>query len=112
MTGEELQTRLYQRMTAEQEQYRNWLLGQPPDKMLSHALEYAIREDILEMAKDDDLPMGQAGTLLKSRTPLADVFKMWRNHQVGYLEGIRDAFERCEDVISYKQQQKSQREGR
>lgn len=112
MTGEELQTKLYQRMTAEQEQYRKWLLGQPPDKMLSHALEYAIREDILEMAKDDDLPMGQAGTLLKSRTPLADVFKMWRNHQVGYLEGIRDAFERCEDVISYKQQQKSQREGR
>jgi hypothetical protein len=58
------------------------------------------------------LILPQAGTLLKSRTPLADVFMQWRNHQVGYLEGIRDAFERCADVISYKQQQKSQREGR
>ena len=80
--------------------------------MLSHALEYAIREDIVEMAREGELPLGQAGTLLKSRTPLADVFQQWRNHQVGYLEGIRDALERCADVISYRQQQESQREGR
>lgn len=112
MIGEELQTKLSQRMSAEQERYRTWLLGQPPDKMLSHALEYAIREDILETVKYDTLPMGQAGTLLKSRTPLADVFKMWRNHQFGYLEGIRYAFERCTDAISYQQQRKSQREER
>lgn len=75
MTGEELCTKLHQRMTAEQEHYRKWLLGQHPDKMLSHALEYAIREDIVEMAKEGELPLGQAGTLLKSRTPLADVFQ-------------------------------------
>ena len=112
MTGEEPQTKLYQRMTAEQEQYRNWLLGQPPDMILNHASDYAIRETILQMAKEDELPPAQAGTLLKSRTPPADVYKQWCNHQGGYLEGIRDAFERCEDVISYKQQQKSQREGR
>lgn len=112
MTGEELCTKLHQRMTAEQEHYRKWLLGQPPDKMLSHALEYAIREEIVEMAKEGELPLGQAGTLLKSRTPLADVFQQWRNHQTGYLEGIQDAFERCAVTISHKQQQKSQREGR
>lgn len=112
MTGEELCTKLHQRMTAEQEYYRKWLLGQPPDVILSHASDYAIREAILQMAKEDELPPAQAGTLLKSRTPLADVFKQWRDHQVGYLEGIRDAFERCADVISYRQQQESQREGR
>ena len=38
MTGEELYTKLYQRMTAEQEHYRKWLLGQSPDKMLSHVV--------------------------------------------------------------------------
>ena len=46
MTGEELQAKLYQRMTAEQEQYRNWLLGQPPADILNHAAEYTVREDI------------------------------------------------------------------
>lgn len=64
------------------------------------------------MAKEGELLPGQAGTLLKSRTPLADVFQQWRNHQTGYLEGIQDAFERCADTISHKQQQKSQQEGR
>ena len=95
MTGEELCTKLYQRMPAEQEHYRKRLLGQPPDKMLSHALEYAIREDIVGMAKEGELPLGQAGTLLKSRTPLADVFKMWRDHQVGYLGGTPQPQSHC-----------------
>ena len=47
MTGEELCTKLYQRMTAEQEHYRNWLLGQPPGEILDHAAEYTVREDIV-----------------------------------------------------------------
>lgn len=32
MTGEGLRTKLYERMSAEQEQYRAWLLGQSPVK--------------------------------------------------------------------------------
>ena len=47
MTGEELCTKLYQRMNAEQEQYRNWLLGQPPADILDHAAEYSVGEDIV-----------------------------------------------------------------
>ena len=43
MTGEELCAKLYQRMTAEQEQYRRWLLGQPPGEILNHAAEYTVR---------------------------------------------------------------------
>ena len=39
MVGEELQTKLYEKMLAEQEQYRNWLLGQPPGVILDHAAE-------------------------------------------------------------------------
>jgi len=112
MVDEKMQAKLYQKMAAEQERYRKWLLGQPPDKMLTYALEYAIRESIVETVREDELPMTQVGPLLKSRTPLAKVFQQWRYHQVGYLEGIRDAFERSADVISYNQRKKAQREGR
>ncbi len=113
MIGEEMQAKLYQKMSAEQEQYRKWLLGQPPDQMLTHALEYAIREAIVEETKEGELPVTQIGPLLKVRKPLAEVFQQWQNHQVGYLEGIRDAYERSADAISYQQQQrKTQREGR
>jgi len=70
--------------------------------MLTHALEYAIREAIVEAAREGELPMAQVGPLLKSRSPLAEVFQQWQYHQVGYLEGIRDAFERSAEVISYR----------
>lgn len=113
MANENLLTELYEKMSAEQAQYRQWLLGQPPDQMLTHALEYAIRQAIVEEAKEGELPMTQIGPLLKVRKPLAEVFQQWQNHQIGYLEGIRDAYERSADAISYQQQQrKTQREGR
>ena len=47
MTNEELNTALYEKMFAEQEQYRAWLLSQPPAEILKHTYEYTVREDIL-----------------------------------------------------------------
>lgn len=47
MESEKLNTRLYQKMFAEQEQYRNWLLSQIPKEILTHTYEYTVREDIL-----------------------------------------------------------------
>ena len=38
MTNEELNTRLYEKMFAEQEQFRDWLLSQPAAEILQ-ALE-------------------------------------------------------------------------
>lgn len=47
MTNEELNTRLYQKMFAEQEKYRNWLLTLSSREVLEHGYEYIMREDIL-----------------------------------------------------------------
>lgn len=47
MTTQEWNTALYQKMFAEQEKYREWLLSQPPEEILHHAYEYVMREDIL-----------------------------------------------------------------
>ena len=113
MTTDQLQTTLYERRAAEQQKFKSWLLTQPPDEILNHACEYSVREDILmELEPDDVLPEAQIRALLKSKTPLADVFQQWRNHQVGYLEGIRAAYEQCAEVISCRQQEKAQREAR
>ena len=43
MTNEELNTALYKKVFAEQEQYREWLLSQPPDEILNHCYEYTVR---------------------------------------------------------------------
>lgn len=47
MTNDELNTALYEKMFAEQETYRAWLLSQPSEEILNHTYEYTVREDIL-----------------------------------------------------------------
>ena len=42
MTNEELNTKLYETMFAEQEKYREWLLSQPPEEILNHTYEYTM----------------------------------------------------------------------
>lgn len=88
MTNQELNTALYERMFAEQEQYRAWLL-QAPEEILNHTYEYTVREDILMALEYHDLPDAQARALLASPSPLADVFADWENKETGYMEGIR-----------------------
>ena len=60
MTNEELNTALYEKMFAEQETYRAWLLSQPPEEILNHAYEYTVREDILMSMEYHNLPDAQA----------------------------------------------------
>ena len=47
MTAEELSKALYEKLVQEQEQYAEWLKTQPPDVILKHAYEYAVREEIV-----------------------------------------------------------------
>ena len=51
MTNEELNTALYRKMFAEQEKYRDWLVGQSPEEILHHCYEYTVREDILSILR-------------------------------------------------------------
>lgn len=88
MTNDELNTALYEKMFAEQETYRAWLLSQPSEEILNHTNEYTVREDILLSMEYNDLPDAQAKALLKSPTPLADIFKDWEHKETGYMEDI------------------------
>ena len=88
MTNAELNTALYQKMFAEQKTYREWLLSQPPEEILNHTYEYTVREDILLSMEYNDLPDAQAKALLKSPSPLADVFKDWEHKETSYMEDI------------------------
>lgn len=100
MTNEELNTALYQKMFAEQEQFRNWLLGQPPDEIIKHCYEYTMREDILLSLEYNDLSDKQAKALLKSPTPLGDVFKKWETWETNHMSNIWECVEsRANEVV-------------
>ena len=77
MTNAMLNTQLYQKMYAEQEQYKAFLLTLPPAKILDHANEYICRENILMAMENNDLNNARAKVLLKSSTPLADVYNKY-----------------------------------
>ena len=90
MTNEELNTRLYEKMFAEQEQFRDWLLSQPPAEILNHAYEYTVREDILMSLEYHDLEDSQARALLKSGKPLKQIFERWEDKETSHMENIWD----------------------
>ena len=88
MTNEQLNTALYEKMFAEQETWRTWLLSQPPEEILKHTYEYTAREDIVLSLEYHNLPVAQARALLRSPSPLADVYKDWEKKKTGYMDDI------------------------
>jgi hypothetical protein len=97
MNANQLNQALYDKMAAEQKSYRVWLMGQPPAEILSHAYAYSIREDILMEMESIELTPAQARALLKSRNPLADVYKEWQNTETHHMDDIRDVLENRAD---------------
>ena len=96
MDTEKLNQVLYEKMSAEQAQFRHDLLGQTPEEVLSHAYEYAMREDILMEMEALELPAKQAAALLDSPSPLADVYGDFRERE-GHMDLVRE----CIETLAY-----------
>ena len=97
MTNEELNTALYKKMFAEQEEFREMLQTLSPSDVMQHSYELVIREDILLSMEENDLSNGQAKALLRSKHPLSDLFLEWENHESKHMEEIRDIIEKHAD---------------
>lgn len=110
MTNEELNTRLYEKMFAEQEQFRDWLLSQPAAEILNHAYEYTVREDILMSLEYHDLEDSQARALLKSGKPLKQIFERWENQETSYMDTVWDTVQEQAKAAESKQKAKAQKE--
>ena len=99
MTNEELNTALYKKMFAEQEQFKSWLLTQPPERILEHSYEYTVREDFLLSLEYNNLPSNQVAALLASPTPLDDLFHQYEKMESSHMEEVWSCFEnRAEQV--------------
>ena len=76
--------RLYEKMKAEQDKYRDWLLHQEPPEILNHTFEYTMREDIVMCMEELELEPEKARALLRSPCPLSDVYAQSGIHgQIG-----------------------------
>ena len=88
MTNEEMMRQLYERMAAEQQKYKAWLLEQPPNVILDNACKYTVREDIVMEMEVLKLTDAQAAALLRSRTPLADVYRAWEQAETHHMDEL------------------------
>ena len=105
MNTNNLNTALYEKMTAEQDKFRDWLKSQPPEEVLNHAYEYTIREDIVMAMEELELTDTQAQALLESPSPLADVYRYFEKLETGHMDVIRDSIEnRADDVCRAKEE--------
>lgn len=110
MTDKELRTKLYEKMAAEQKRYRFWLHGEAKDVILSHAAEYTVRENIVMAMSALELPEAQVRALLKSKTPLADIYREWDSTETHHMDEVRAAIEaRANAVIQAEKDQREER---
>ena len=109
MTDAELNTALYKKMFAEQKQFKDWLLTQPPERILEHSYEYTVREDFLLSLEYNDLTSSQAAALLASPTPLDDLFHQYEKMESSHMEEVWACFEnRAEQVKAAQAEQEEQ----
>ena len=85
LNQEELNARLYEKMKAEQDRYRDWLMTQPPEEILNHTYEYTMREDIVMCMEELELSPKQAKALLKSPCPLSNVFEEFKDRETEHM---------------------------
>ena len=93
MNTNDLNTALYEKMSDEQDKFRDWLKSQPPEEILHHTYEYTVREDIVMAMEQLELTDAQAQALLDSPSPLADVYRYFEKLETGYMDVIRDSIE-------------------
>ena len=75
MDAIELNAALYAKMEAEMTDFANWLLKQPPEVILNHAIEYAAKFDIVSIMETTELSADKARALLSLEEPLDAIFK-------------------------------------
>lgn len=90
MAAEEVYEQLYERMFAEQEKYREWLLTQSPEEVLKHSYEYAMREDILIVFEGSEIDEKHARVLLDKGVTLDDLYNDFIDVETDHMQDIRD----------------------
>ena len=104
MADTELSSKLYEKASAEQDKFRAWLMDQPPADILNHAVEYAVREDILMEIGALELPDDQARALLASPDTMADIYKTFsKMADTGHMDVVRESIEDRAAALSMEQ---------
>lgn len=99
MTLEQLNTALYEKIYAEQQEFISSLKTMTPENIIQYAYELVIREDILLSLEENDLDAKQCKALLKEKKPLDKLFLAWEKHEGSHMTEILDCIENKADEL-------------
>ena len=103
MTKEQLENKLYERMSAENETFLTDLKAKSPDEIISHAYEIACRDNLLMLFEDEtSLSERQLAVLTEFEHPLSQLYTDWLSRDTDEMDAFRDSIACCADDILRK----------
>ena len=100
MTKEQLENKLYERMSAENKTFLADLKTKSADEIISHAYESTCRDNFLMLFEyETSLNQRQLEVLMEFDHPLEALFDDWINRDSDEMDRFRDSVEACADDI-------------
>ena len=111
MTKEQLENKLYERMSAENETFLTDLKAKPVDEIISHAYEIACRDNLLMLFEDEtSLSERQLTVLNEFERPLSQLYTDWLSRDTDEMDAFRDSIACCADDILRKRVEEKYRD--
>ena len=111
MIKEQLENKLYERMSAENETFLTDLKAKPVDEIISHAYEIACRDNLLMLFEDEtSLSARQLTVLNEFEHPLSQLYTDWLSRDTDEMDAFRDSIACCADDILRKRTEEKYRD--
>ncbi len=107
--------KLYEKMKAELDNFKNKLKTKTPDEIIKSAYELVTKEDILTVFEiDEGFELKEYKALLRTKNPLEYLYQEWLDFDDSVMDAIRDSVSSAiEKQIEYfKSQSKNERDSR
>jgi len=100
---EDLNVEIYERASAEQSKFKEWLMTQLPEEILNHAYEYSTREDILMALEEYEFNREQAEAILGKESVLDAIYHEFGKVETEHMTDIRDCIGNYADETAKRQ---------
>ena len=110
-TKDELETRLYERMSQENTAFLAEMKTKSPDEIISRAYEIACRDNLLILFEDEtSLSERQLAVLNEFEHPLSQLYTDWLSRDTDEMDAFRDSIACCANDILRKRVEEKYRD--
>ena len=102
-TKDELETKLYEKMSQENAAFLAEMKMKSPDEIISRAYEIACRDNLLMLFEDEtSLSERQLAVLTEFEHPLSQLYTDWLSRDTDEMDAFRDSIACCANDILRK----------